>query len=461
MKKLSMIFNQLTVARLLNKLNIKSSDIHSRELFRGSSIAFVYKVLGMSVGYIFTLLVTRNLGAEVMGIFALSITILTVFSVAGRFGMDTALLKFVAEYNSGNRMGLVKEIYIKSIKILVPYSLFLSVVLYFISPWVSDFFFQKGYLTGYIRIFSIGILPMVLISIHAESLRGIRKIASYSFLQDIAIYLFATIIFVITMFFIKDSYVPFIAFSLSLVFVSVLSLVMWLKSSELYSVTYKNSIKTTDILKVSLPMLLSSSSFLIMGWTDTIMLGIFRTEREVGVYNVAMKVAALTSITLYAINRIAAPKFAESYAKGDTTGFEAIVRQSTRLIFWTSLPILVIFFVFPSFILGIFGEEFKAGEYALLLLTIGYFINAISGSVGYILQMTGKQKVFQNIMIVAVIINIGLNIFLIPEYGITGAAFAHLFSLAFWNISSVIYIKAAFNVTTIYFPGIRNYEGKI
>ncbi len=461
MKKLSTLLNTLIIDKLLNKLNIKPSDIHSKELFRGSSIAFVYKILGMSVGYIFTLLVTRNLGAEVMGIFALSITILTVFSVAGRFGIDTALLKFVAEYNSGNRMGLVKEIYMKSIKILVPYSLFLSVVLYFISPWISGFFFEKDYLSGYLRILSVGILPMVLIAIHAESLRGIRKIASYSFLQDVAIYLFATIIFAITMFFIRDSYAPFFAFCLSLVFVSILSLLMWLKSSGLYSITYKNTLKTTDILKVSLPMLLSSSSFLIMGWTDTIMLGIFRTESEVGIYSVAMKVAALTSITLYAINRIAAPKFAEFYAKGDTAGFEAIVRQSTRLIFWTSLPVLVIFFVFPSFILGVFGEEFKTGEYALLLLTIGYFINAISGSVGYILQMTGKQKVFQNIMILAVIINIGLNILLIPKYGITGAALARLFSVAFWNISSVIYIKAALNVTTVYFPGIGNFEGKI
>ena len=154
---------------------------------------------------------------------------------------------------------------------------------------------------------------------------------------------------------------PIIAYTTSLIFVSFLSLVVWLKNSKLNLIANKNSLKLKDILDVSLPMLLSSSLFLIIQWTDTIMLGIFRTETEVGVYNVALKVAMLTSVGLFAINSIAAPKFAEFYGKEDMKGLGKVAQQSTKLIFWSSFPILLILFIFPSFILGVFGEEFKVG----------------------------------------------------------------------------------------------------
>ena len=296
-----------------------------------------------------------------MGIVTLSFTILQISSVIGSLGFDSALLRFVAEYSSQNRPDLVKEVYVKAIEIIVPFSLFLSVFLFFSSPYISKYIFYNEDLSIYFKIVSFAILPMVLVFINSECLRGLKKIKEYMFLQDVSIFLFSTIILVFMLFFFRDKYAPIIAYTTSLIFVSFLSLVVWLKNSKLNLIANKNSLKLMDILDVSLPMLLSSSLFLIIQWTDTIMLGIFRTETEVGVYNVALKVAMLTSVGLFAINSIAAPKFAEFYGKEDMKGLGKVAQQSTKLIFWSSFPILLILFIFPSFILGVFGEEFKVG----------------------------------------------------------------------------------------------------
>ena len=59
------------------------------------------------------------------------------------------------------------------------------------------------------------------------------------------------------------------------------------------------------------------------------------------------------------INSIASPKFAEMFAKNDMEGLKKVVHQSTKMIFWTSVPLVIIFFIFPEFFLGLFGEEFK------------------------------------------------------------------------------------------------------
>ena len=209
------------------------------------------------------------------------------------------------------------------------------------------------------------------------------------------------------------------------------------------------------ILQVSLPMFVISSINFLLKWTATIILAILRTEAEVGVYNIAMRVATLASLPLLAINSIAAPKFAELYSKGDMKGFEKVVHQSTRIIFWASSPIVVILFLFPHSILSLFGSEFPKGSFALLFIAIGQFIHAICGSVGYILTMSKHEVAAQNILIMATLLDIVLNLILIPPFGINGAALSMMLSTAFWKISMMVYIKKKFGFWTIYLPLLR------
>ena len=201
-------------------------------------------------------------------------------------------------------------------------------------------------------------------------------------------------------------------------------------------------------------MFLTSSMALVMSWTDVIMLGIYSNEAEVGIYSVAVKLANLTSIVLIAVNSIAAPKFVEFYSKGDIEGFIAIVQNSTKIIFFSSLPIILFLFLFSKYILILFGQKFVDGYIALWILLIGQTVNTISGPVGYILMMIGEEKVFRNITIITSFINITLNYLLVQRFGINGVAFATAISLSLLNIISLIYIKTKLGFWTLNFRRI-------
>ena len=453
---------------MMNKLKNKiNSDIHLKELLKGSSIAFVLRIVGIIAGYIFTLLITRGYGAEAMGVFALSFTLLQISSVIGRLGMDTALLRFVAEYSSQGKWEIVKDIYKKAIKLVLPFSIIIAVFVFFLSPYIAEFVFRKPHLEPYFKIVSIGIVPFVLLFIHTESLRGLKKIKEYMLLQQAGIFILASVILSFLTLLVtnnKPSYInqiPISTYIFSVFVVSVIAFILWKRQitakrsfsgdQQTRRLT-KKMLSYSTILSVSIPMLFSSSLALIMGWTDTIMLGMFRTEEEVGIYNVALRVSMITSLSLMAINTIAAPKFAEFWGKKDLEGLAKVAQQSTKLIFWTSFPILLLFLLFPKPILGIFGEEFKAGAIALMILTIGQFVNAASGSVGYILQMTGNQVYYQNVILIGNIINILMNFVLIPIYGITGAAIASAVSVVYLNIAFGYKVKKALGKWIIYLP---------
>ncbi len=442
------------INKLKNKIN---ADIHLKELLKGSSIAFVLRIIGIIAGYIFTLLITRGYGAEAMGVFALSFTLLQISSVIGRLGMDTALLRFVAEYSSQGKWDIVKNIYRKAIKLVLPFSIFVSILVFFLSPYIAEFVFKKLQLEPYFKIASIGIVPFVLLFIHTESLRGLKKIKEYMFLQQVGIFAIASIflsIAILLMFvnsnkLLETNKVPLIIYIVAIYILSFFAYFNWKKQIGNNKVKYINLSISSDtiyptywtILAVSFPMLLTSMLTFIMAWTDTIMIGMLLNEKDVGVYSIALRISYIISFILFAVNSITAPKIASEFSQQNYLEFKKLSQFTSQIGIWVGIPVFIIILIFGKELLALFGKEFVFGFSSLILLSIGQFINVSVGSIGYILAMIGKQNVMSLIVFISFLINIVLNLYLIPLYGILGAAIATMISTIFWNLLGLIYLR--------------------
>ena len=431
-----------------NSLKNVINKFKENEILSKGSTAFILKIIGSLLGYVFLILVTRNSGAEVWGVFALCLALLNITSIFSRMGIDIAVLKFISSFKDD--IVKAKAIYLKGLKLVFPLSIFFTILLYFLSEFIAETIFNKNQLTFYIQLMSFAIIPFTIIYLNAQSFRGLKKISHFAFFQHVSKFLLAIIFFVGISFFteipIQEN--TFYAFIGSLYCVMILSIV--LLKQENISEKECSPISSKELLKTAFPMMLSTSILLIMSWADSIIIGIFKTEAEVGIYNVSIKLAMISGIVLGAVNSIVAPKLSQTYNNGKKEEFKSIVKQSTRVIFFSSVPILIFLIVFPEFLLSFFGSEFIVGKTALYILLIGQIINAFSGSVGVIMQMTGKEKLFQNLLILALFINIGLNFLLIPNYGIEGAAIASSASIIFWNLTSVGYIYKQHQVLTFF-----------
>jgi O-antigen/teichoic acid export membrane protein len=431
-----------------------TQNSHIRELISGTSITFIFRLFSLVAGFFFYFIVGHFYGVEALGIWALAQTVLFVLSVLGRFGLDAANLRFVSNYAAQNKMDVVKEIYTKSITIVIPISILLSLLLFIFASDLAEHLFHKTILTSAFQINALALVPLIILMLHAEALRGLKKIFAYGFMRNISIFLIASLIIVFFKLFNQtlNAFEPVVAYAVAISAVALVSVVLWLKFSNIFSYTRSRGVRYKTIFAVSFPLLLTGSIFLFVKWTDTLMLGVIRTESDVGIYNVCFKIASLAHIPLIAVNSIAAPKFSELSGKNDLINLRMIVRQSTRFIFFLSLPILLPLVIFPTFFLNIFGTGFGIGKNTLLILVISQFLNAVSGSVGIILNMTGKQKIFQNIILSAAVLNIVLNLILIPRYGIEGAALSSAISMVYWNALSIVFIKKIYNIFTPYIP---------
>ena len=359
------------------------NDIHLKEILKGSFIAFVFRIFGMGLGYIFILFIARWYGAEAVGSFSLSFTLLHIFVTIGVFGFDNALVKFIADYNSNDNPHLVKEIYTKSLFVTIPLAIILSVFLYHNANFFAVNVFKNETLEVFFQITSYAIVPFVLLRINGGVFRGLKDIKHYSWTGNPGIYLVSVVILLIASIKDFDSTITIISQCVAIGVMMLVSFIYIKKHTYIFRTISQNILRYKEILKVSLPMLLTSSMTLVMGWTDIIMLGVFMSEEEVGVYSVVVKIAVITSIFLMAINTIAAPKFSELYSKRDMEGLKNIAQSSTKMIFYSTLPIILVLTLFPKFILGIFGEDFIIGIGALWILMFGQLVNTITRTCTY------------------------------------------------------------------------------
>jgi len=429
------------------------------ELFKKGGISFLIRIGGQIIGFLLTFVIAHYYGAQGLGNYVLAIVILQIFTLMSKLGLDTFSIRFIASFSKKNKWKSI-QLFRKKILILISItSIVSSVAMYFLADIIVDHMDVK---VEYVKLSSFFVLPMVFFMLHYQSLRGLKRIAEFSFFYRMAQSTFSIVSIFIISAFIKSSSVPIYAYLTSVSIVSVLSFITYKycfsKKAAFSTEENIEDLTIRNILKISIPLMLAQSVQFIMAWTDKLMIGNMMSAESVAVYGVAFRFSMGVSITLMAINSISSPKFAEKFASDDIKGMGKIAMQSAKIIFWTTIPLAIILLTFPKFFMGLYGSEFLIGFEVLRWLIIGRIVNALSGSVGNLMQMSGQQKIYMNILIIGSVINVVLNYFLIPIYGIKGAAISSVVSLSFWNLTMVYMVKRKFGFSTIYIPFLNNDE---
>lgn len=431
------------LTKLKTKINSNLKDKDFKEIVTGSSTVFAANIIATLLGLVFNLLVARIYGTESMGILALVNSFLAIAFLPSLFGFNTSVLRFIPEYLRKSSFASAFSIYKKMIVTVAIISLSVSVLLFFSSDIVAEYIFKKPELSFLFAIVSFFIVIKALTSFNQSTIRAFKDIKYFSLLSVVAPVLNILILLIITYLF-YDKNIPVYAILITSVLMLIFTFyflkktINKIKSKSIQENTQTPNIK--QIINTSFPMFLTSAMGLVLTQTDIIMLGMFTSIEEVGVYAVVVKLALLTSFVIGSVNIVSASKFSEYYHSGNIEDLKSIVMKSTKLNFFVSLPILILLLVFGKYILNLFGQEFVVGYFALLFIIIGRFFAVSCGSVGYLMNMIGYQKASTSIQILGAIINISLNYILIQKYSIYGAAIATMSSIIFINMSQAIYI---------------------
>ena len=187
-------------------------------------------------------------------------------------------------------------------------------------------------------------------------------------------------------------------------------------------------------LAISLPILLVESFYLLLSYTDVLVLQQFRSSEEVGVYFAVVKTLALVSFIHYAMSATTAHRFAEYHALGDNERLSAYVAHAIKWTFWPSLAATVLLLALGKPLLWLFGSQFVTGYDIMFIAAIGLVVRSAIGPVERLLNMLGHQHICALAYALAFVMNVVLCVALVPRFGGHGAAAATSISLTFETV---------------------------
>lgn len=397
------------------------------------------RVLGAIIFFGLSLFLTNFFSPELVGQYDLSRTILLVSGSVVIFGTTESIIYYSGFLTSEKALISLFEIYRKIIKLMFFLSIFQILIISLLpSSFVNNFFDKDIYQLLFKVILFSFFYGLTMLNI--EALRAIYKIELSEYFRNIFRYFFFFIGAIILYNAGLENQIINILL-LNFLILSILSTIFFVKVfKKNVKDGFEIKITSLEIFKKSYPMSISVISFILMQSVDILFLAKYYNFEKIAFYSVAVKLTVTIGLVLSSINAVYAAKFAELFNTKKMKELQLSVRSATRMIAILTLPIIFVLLIFGNFFLSLFGNEYVEAKEALIILLVGQAVNALSGSVGVYMNMTNRQKVYQKIILISFVFNIILNWYLVPNYGLNGAAFATAFSLILWNVIGVIYI---------------------
>ncbi len=415
---------------------------------RGAGLVFLGFLISKPLAYLYRVVLARFLGPEELGIFSMGLAVVGIVTVFGAIGLYQGVLHFVVVYQSKGQPEKVRGTVLGSLKIQLITSLVAAAFMFFAAEVIAIDIFQQPGLVLVLKLLALTIPFQIIVSnfmILAQAFKKIEyKVLLRNLLENIA-----KLVLTFWLVFIGLGAVgASLALALAGAFALAVSFVLIQKRVfSIFASGEKTVYNLKELFGYSWPLFAVGFFMLIMGNIDTISLGILNTAYNTGIYNVATPTARILEIPSFALAALFLPVVTGLYANKKMDELGRTYKTVTRWLFSTTFPCTLFALLFAKEILStMFGSVYSQGWPALAILALGFCIFYTLNAVRSMLQPLAKTKFVLYNTIAAAVLNIFLNIFLIPLFGIVGAALATALSYIFWSSLAFFEVYAAIKI---------------
>ena len=393
-----------------------------------------YAIAGVAVGsalqFVFVVVLSRGLGRSGAGVFLEAFAAVNVLTVVAMMGLDVTAIRYVAVHIAEGRYGLAASLARRATVVATAVSTATALMVIAIAPTIAHYY-DASHLTTELRILALSLPFIVAETVMIGVTRGTSRMGAYVLVDQIftgvarlagvgAALLLGFGVFGAAWGFVAASIVVAAAAAYSsraVLFARERGLVNLHEVSQFAGYQWMASVASMGLL-----------------WADTLLLGLWRPPAQVAVYTVAVRAVLLGTVFVLPIGVSFQPLIARAWARGDRQELHDLYVLATR---WTTVagcPPLIFVAAFATPILAIlYGPAYTGGAVALTFLAGGQLANALSGPCGHVVTMAGRADLVVQNTVAALVVNIVLNIILIPPFGGAGAGAAWGVSMIVWN----------------------------
>jgi O-antigen/teichoic acid export membrane protein len=437
----------LVLPKVLMLFAILANKDGDKNAERTALVAFSIRIISAALAFISQIILARLMGEFEYGIFVFVWVFIILAGNLSCLGFHTVVIRFVPEYNAHNDPSHIRGLTITA-RI---FALILATIIGAIGIAVVVFFADKipnYYLVP--AILGICALPMIALG---DVLDGTSRANSWPIVAMSPTFIIRPaliIIFVLGAFLYGQQPTAKVAL-LAAIFASYMTTIgQFIVVTRKLRNRYETGERHWELKKwitVALPIFIIEGFYYLLTNADVIIVGFYLEPEKVAVYFAAAKTMALVHFIYFAVKAGAAPKFSSMVAENKMAELNNFAKQTAR---WTLIPTLLIgglVLLLGRFLLSMFGESFIDGHTVMIILFFGILAKSFIGPGEILLTMAGKQKICMIIYAGALAVNLGLNITLIPMFGIQGAAFATAGAMTTEAILLFFVIKSQLGIT--------------
>jgi len=399
-----------------------------RPLLASVGIVIFFRAFGAGIGFISGVMITRYLGITESGLYFYALDLITTIAVFAGLGLNNTLLRNVSSLNNlpENRVNI--SIYFWSTVKPVAVVSIISILFIILFRIKISIFLNNSSLVVLLLIFSPLICLIPLQSYLVTFLQSLKKVIQSSLIQFA---LFYSVLTLMIIFFKPQTAVYTAKLHLIAITISVMTaLIFSRKNLFAKGVLKPQKIKGWQSFVVM--HLINSVSVILI----SIINGYFLQPEAFAVLSAANRFTLLISFCLISFNFVAAPKYAKLYHENKHEDLARFSQSVTRLLIAIIIPISLLVFSFNEELMSFYGSEFTEYGYILSILVIGQIVNVATGSVVYLLTLSGHEKDMKNIIAIIIPITVVVSLILAKHFGLTGVAIAMMLSAIATNISA-------------------------
>ena len=415
---------------------------HIKEIGKSSSAAMAGLVINGPVMFVIGVVLARTLGANGFGLYTLCLTIATLGSAVGTFGLHFGVFRYVAHYTALGNAGKARSAFNILTLAGIIGGVLAGAALFLCSELISDFF-SKGGLRTALKIMAVLIPLLCAQEIFVFALRGLHKIPSQTAIEKVLQPLLRFGLFGLVLFMGHG----LIGVLWSLVFGTAITALLagWVVLNTLPKSDSRPPFDFREMrnwFTYSFPVFaeIVLKFLLLQAGIEVFILGKFVSEADIGIYGAAYRVLPLMMVPALAFSSAFGPIVAECFAKKDIDELRKMFSLVNRLIVILTIPLFIGLICFSWKILAFFGPGFDAGAVPLAILAIGFLIDAGVGEVRTIVLLSGRSGIYLFNSVVLVTMSIILSLLFVPMWGILGAAIAAACSRAAFNLMGILQV---------------------
>ncbi|MEH0081926.1 oligosaccharide flippase family protein [Vibrio antiquarius] len=399
----------------------------------------ITRVLSALFAFLLTLIVSKASDASTSGQFFFLFNLVSLLAIVSQLGFDVSLVRYNAiAFNNKETLQQSHNYKTALYRSMAFCLLAIAVLLVGFNLFPEQLNQTKSPMHAItLGLFCIPFL--VLAQTNSRVLQACRKVVSSLFALQLGVSMLM-VFFVFGLDYIGQQNINNLmtALLLASMSVAVISSVNWLGSGQYQTSAFVPNKKMVASAK---QVWIGSIFTNVLQWGSLVIAGFFISTAELGLLAAAQRTSLLIGFVLITINFVVAPMFASLYKERQMIKLQSLSRLACRANVGLAIVPVIICTLFPEFVMRFFGEEFLAAAPLLVVLSLGQLVNVATGSVGFLLLMSGHERTVKYITISSGTISICLLIALCQTFGVIGAAWAMAIGMAIQNLAALYFVK--------------------